>query len=85
MSGNILLRNILDLRIETNEKRVLASQFTDVRKYLSEKYLENLMKKISADITMRGRPEREEMLQLEAAMSASYSHKPPSFLLKQQF
>ena len=34
------------------------------------------MKK-SADITMRGRPERQEMLQLEAAMSASYSHKPP--------
>ena len=42
----------------------------------------NVMKK-GADITMRGRPERQEMLQLEAAMSASFSHKPPSLLPSQ--
>ena len=42
------------------------------------------MKK-SADITMRGQcPERQEMLQLEAAMSASYSHKPPPLFLLNQ-
>ena len=41
----------------------------------------NVMKK-SADITMRGQcPERQEMLQLEAAMSASFSHKTPPFPL----
>ena len=76
-SGNNLARNIC-LRIFSSSEKHLSE------KYFADKYFtENLMKKSSADITMRGRPERQEMLQLEAAMSASLSHKPPSFLLNQ--